>query len=334
MFDRRQVLKAVTLLPAGFAVGTTSAANPSEPPATLPELRFIVTTVPGGAIDLLARTLAQSFAQLHKLPVTVLNVEGAGGEIALRRLMADPPDGKTWLLTQESVITINPSYYTRASQDILDGIVPVAQVATNSFYMLVRADDGIGSFKDFVGQARSGTVPLPYGSGGVGSLHHLSMEELSASLGLRLLHVPYKGNSLAAQALVRGEIRVLLAGTSTGPLIQAGRLRMIAVTSPKRLAAYPDVPALGEFLPGFQPTAWFGFFSRKGLPEAMVSEMRGLLQRSLESEDVRQTIRERGDVQLAWISGQAFVDQILGDRRRYADTAQRLGASRASDSAK
>lgn len=333
MFGRRQFLKAGVLLPAGLAFTAAARAGPSEL-AALPELRFIVSSVPGGAVDLVARVLALAFTQTYKVPTIVINVEGAAGEIALKRLVTDAPDGRTWLLAQEAIITINPSYYPRASADILDGIVPVAQVATSNVYMLVRADDSINSFKDLLSEARSPTVPLPYGSGGVGSLHHLSMEDLSARLGLNLLHVPYKSNAPAAQALVRGEIRVLMAGTSTLPLIQAGRLKMIAVTSPKRMAAYPDVPALSEFVPGFQPTNWFGFFARKGVPEAMLNEMRGLLQSSIESEEIRRAVSDRSDAQMAFASGRAFMDLILGDRQRYMDIVQRLKSSKTPATAK
>ena len=327
MFDRRQLLKAATFLPAGLAFTAAAGAGSSEL-AALSELRFIVSSVPGGAVDLVARVLALALSQSHKLPVIVMNVEGAAGEIALKRLVTDPPDGKTWLLAQEAIITINPSYYARASADILDGIVPVAQVATSNVYMLVRADDSINSFSDLLNEARSGTAPLAYGSGGVGSLHHLSMEDLSARLDLNLLHVPYKSNAPAAQALVRGEIRVLMAGTSTLPLIQAGRLKMIAVTSPKRMPAYPEVPALSEFVPGFQPTNWFGFFARKGVSETILNEMRNLLQSQVESEDIRRSVRERSDAQLAFASGRAFMDLILGDRQRYVDIVRRLKSSK------
>ena len=321
MNKRRQLLSLAT---AALAWPGVARAAPPDTLASLPGLRILVPTLAGGTIDLLARVLAQWFGQSHKLQVTVLNLDGASGEIALRRLITEPADGRTWLLAQESLITINPSFYPRPSTDILDGIVPLALIATSSFYMLLRVDDNISSFRDLLRESRSVSVPLPYGSGGVGTLHHLSMEGLAANLDLKLLHVPYKGNAQAVQALVRGEIRVLLAGTSALPLVDAGRLKMVAVSGPRRMAAYPDIPALNEFVPGFQPTNWFGLFARKGVPDSVLGEMRELLRQSLDSDEVRNTVRDRGNVDTGFANGRAFTDLIMGDRQRYAEIAQRL----------
>ena len=150
------------------------------------------------------------------------------------------------------------------------------------------------------------------------------MEALASSLELKLLHVPYKGNAQAVQALVRGDIRVLMAGTSALPLVEAGRLTMIAVTAPRRMPAYADVPALSEFMPGFQPGNWFGFFARKGVPEGLLAEMRELLRQALASEELRHGIKERGNVDSGFSSGRAFIEQIMGDRQRYAEIVHRL----------
>ena len=150
------------------------------------------------------------------------------------------------------------------------------------------------------------------------------MEGLAANLGLKLLHVPYKGNAQAVQALVRGDTRMLLAGTSALPLVDSGRLKIIAVSANRRMAAYPDIPALNEFVPGFQPANWFGLFARKGVPDSALGEMRELLRLSLDSDEVRNTLRERGNVDVAFTAGRAFTDLIMSDRQRYADIAQRL----------
>lgn len=325
---RRPLLAIASVLAAERCLPSGARAGTPDWPSALNNLRFIVPTLAGGTLDLIARSVAGRLGQSHQLAVAVLDIEGAAGEIALRRLLNEPPDGRTWLLAQESLITINPSFYPRSSSDALEGLVPVALVATSSFYLLARAEDGPASMQEFLQEARSAALPLPYGSGGVGTLHHLSMEGLAANLNLKMLHVPYKGNSQAVQALVRGEIRLLPAGSSALPLVESGRLKMLAVTSPRRLPAYPEVPALSEFVPGLQPANWFAFFGRKGIPDAVVQAMRELLRLALENEELRRSIKERGNVDAGFLAGRAFTDLILADRQRYADISQRLALPR------
>ncbi len=324
---RRKLLGTAALLPGCISLGLEALAATPEGLVALQDLRFIVSSLPGAAPDLIARAFAQALAQSHKLAVTILNVEGAAGEIALRRLGTEPPDGRTWMLAQESIITINPSFYPRNSNDILEEILPIALVATSNFYVLVRSDDPIASFKDFLLEARSASLPMAYGSGGIGSLHHLSMEGLATALDLKLMHVPYKGNVRATQALVRGDVRILVAGTSALSLVETGRLRMIAISSARRTPTYAEVPALAEFVPGFQATNWFGFFARKGVPEPLLNEMRGLLQRATEGEEMRRTIKERGNIDPTYLTGRAFGDLIASDRLRFAAIAQRSSAT-------
>lgn len=321
---RRRWLVATAVAALATGGGLPARAAGTELLAALSGLRILVPTLAGGTLDLLGRVLAHAFGQHHQLVLSVLNIEGAAGEIALRRLLAEPPDGRTWLLAQESLITINPSLYPRSSPDILDGLAPVARIATSSFYLLVRADDPITSMRDLLHEARAAVSPLAYGSGGIGTLHHLSTEALAAGLDLKLLHVPYRGNSQAVQALVRGDIRMLMAGSSALGLVESGRLRMLALTAPRRMATLPDVPALAEWLPGFQAANWFGLFARKSVPELLLADMRGLLQQLLDSDEVRRQVKDRGNVDTGYLAGRAFLEQITDDRQRYAEVVRRL----------
>ena len=321
---RRRLLAATTFLPLASTWSPCSRAAGSGLLAALGSLRLIVPTLAGGTLDLLGRVVAQTLAQQHRLAMAVLNVEGAAGEIALRRLHAEPPDGRTWLLAQESLLTINPSLYARGSTDVLDGLVPVARIATSNFYLLARAEDPILSLRDLLQEGRRTPSALPYGSGGVGTLHHLSMEAVAAGLDLKLLHVPYKGNAQAVQALARGDIRLLMAGSSALPLVDSGRLRVLAVTAPSRLAHFAEVPAIAEWMPGFQATNWFGIFGRKAVPDIVVAELRVLLQMVLDSEEVRRQLKDKGQVETGFLAGRQFIDLIVEDRQRYAGIVRRL----------
>lgn len=314
----------VGLVAATLAGARARAAAPGDALSSLGGLRILVPTLPGGTLDLLARLTAQALGQFHRVQATVLNLEGAAGEIALRRLLAEPADGRTWLLAPESLITINPSLYPRASTDILDGLTAVARIATSHFYLLVREEDPINSLDDLVRQGRVTQPALGYGSGGIGTLHHLSMESFAASQGLKLLHVPYKGNSQAVQALVRGDVRLLMAGSSALPLVESARLRMLAVTAAQRRPAFANVPTMAELVPGLQTANWFGIFGRSAVPESLVTDLRGVLQQMLENEDLRRQLRERAQVDAGFLAGAAFLARIQEDRQRYAGLVRQL----------
>jgi tripartite-type tricarboxylate transporter receptor subunit TctC len=318
------------VLAAGAWLAASALTSREARAAALPaSLRLIVPSPPGGAPDLVARAWAEALGAVAQRQVTVLNVDGANGELALNQLAAAPPDGGTWLLAQDSVIVINPSFYPRTHDDPLHGLAPVASVATNAFYLLVQRDDPIATFDDFLREARDDAPsPLLYGSGGVGSQHHLLMEELALRRRLALTHVPYRGNAPAARALVAGEIRVLMAGASALPLVQGGRLRVIAVTSPRRSPLFPAVPAVAEYVSGFIGVAWFGLFGRAGMPPAVLAEMAAATQAAAGSDGYRQVLKERGNVDADFVGGAAFVARIAADRQRFAEMASRVLATR------
>jgi tripartite-type tricarboxylate transporter receptor subunit TctC len=323
---RREFLGAAGLY--GLACVAARAQEAPTPKHLPRELRLIVPSPTGGAPDLVARTLGEFLGRVGGLSVSVLNVDGANGELALARFLREEADGRTWLLAQDSVIVVNPSFYPRAQADILHGLAPVAQVGASSFMLLVKDDDPIRSIDELLQAARSADPPLLYGSGGVGSQGHLLMEDLAARLGLRLNHVPYRGNSPAAAGLVRGEVRLLMAGVSSLGLVRAGRLRVIAVATPRRSPMFPDVPALSEVLPGFYGTAWFGLFGRGGTPADALAEMLQFTETAVASAEMRAALLQRGNVAASFSSGAAFRTLIDDERRRFAAIAARLPADK------
>ncbi len=288
----------------------------------------MVPALPGSAPDVVARVLADGLWRLADLKVVVHNIDGANGELALSRFQRDDAGGANWLLTQDSLIVINPSFYQRATPQMLEGLVPVAQVAVNQFLILVRHDDPVQSLGDLFQEARRADPAMVYGSGGVGSQHHLLVEELARRLALRVEHLPYRGNTLATTGLLRGDIRFLMAGASALALVRAGRLRALASTAPARLATLPDVPVLGESVPGFQASAWFGLFGRSGCSPDQVAEMSELVQRLMGDASLQTLLRERGGITAAHLAGDAFARVIETDRQRFAAVASRLSIAR------
>jgi len=221
-------------------------------------------------------------------------------------------------MAQDSVVVINPLLHPRSADDILHGLSPVAQLAKNQFYILVHSDDAISTLDDLLERSRDASAPINYGSGGVGSQHHLLMEDLARQLGLNFNHVAYRGNRPAAIGLTRGDISVLMAGASALPFVEAGELRMIAVTSPERLSAFPDVPALGERVPGFFGTAWFGLFGRAGMEAEYVSEMSKICAAALADPETIEGLRARGGIEADFVSGEAFREAIHADHQRFS----------------
>lgn len=288
----------------------------------------MVPALPGSAPDIVARVLAEGLWRLADHKVAVHNLEGANGELALSRFQRDDSGGTNWLLTQDSVIVINPSFYPRATPQVLEGLVPVAQVAVNHFLVLVRQDDPAQSLSDLFQEAQHADQAMFYGSGGVGSQHHLLVEEMARRLTLRVEHVPYLGNTLATAGILRGDIRFLMAGASALALVRAGRLRALASTAPARLATLPDVPTLAESIPDFQATAWFGLFGRSGSPPDQLAEMSELVQILMGDASLQRLLRKRGGITAAYLSGEAFSRVIETDRQRFAAVASRLGIAR------
>lgn len=320
--DRRRLLSAGSAL----ALGASAAlASPSEPdPADLPvQVRLIVPSPPSGAPDLVARAFAEELAQMSQLRPMVYNVDGANGEIALSRFKSETPDGHTWLLSQDSVIVINPSFYPRPQPDALDGLQPVACLARNAFLLVVAAGDPMQSLDDLIATAARASKPLHYGSGGVGSLNHIAMESLAEQLGVPLTHVPYRGNSPAVQGLLRGDVRVLLAGGSAVPLVRAGRLRVLAVSGPGRLPNWPEVPALAERAPGLVIEPWFGLFALAKTPRALQAAMGGLARDVVRADMYVKRLHEGAGVRADYLDAATLEALVRADRARYAKVIAR-----------
>ena len=319
---RRRLLSVGSAL----ALGPRAAlASPSVPaPSLLPaQVRLIVPSPPGGAPDLVARAFAEELAQMSHLRPTVYNVDGANGEIALTRFKSEAPDGHTWLLSQDSVVVINPSFYPRAQPDVLDALQPVAGLARNAFLLVVAAGDPMQSLDELIATAHRATQPLHYASGGIGSLNHVAMESLAEQLGVQLTHVPYRGNSPAVQGLLRGDVRALLAGGSAVPLVRAGRLRVLAVSGPGRLPNWPDVPTLAERAPGLVIEPWFGLFGHAKTPPALLAAMGAMARVAVQGPMYGKRLHEGAGVRADHLDATALEALVRSDRARYAQVIAR-----------
>ena len=295
------------------------AQYPSRP------VRLVVATAPGGAPDIAARTLADRLGPALGQPVVVENRAGSNGNIGAELVARSASDGHTLLLGQDSIFVINPHLYGRMPIDVHRDLVPVATVASNFFVLSVHPSLPVRTFPEFIEYARTAKPSLTYGSGGNGSQHHLAMEQLKSAAGIELVHVPYKGGAPATTATVAGEVAAMFAGTSTAPQIKAGRLRALAVTGAKRSEAFPELPTIGEFYPGFEVTIWLGLFAPAGTPEPALARLREEVAKALAADDVKAKLGNAGGLQAFATSPAEFAALIKRDYDRYGKLVRDIG---------
>ncbi len=300
---------AVAALVSAAAQAQTS--YPSRP------IRLLVTIPPGGAPDISARLVAQGLQEAHGWTVVIENRTGANGNIAMTEVAKAPPDGYTLVVLADSSVTINPHVYSKLGIDTLKDLLPVASIATNQFTLAVNPQVPVHTFKEFIDYARATKPPLPYGSSGNGSQHHLSMEMLKQRAGIDLLHIPFRGAAPATQSTVAGDTKVLFSGSASASLIAGGQLRVLAATGKKRSKRYPDLPTLGEFYPGLSVDIWLGVFAPPQTPEPIVTTLRTEIHKLLARPDFAERLNVSGSLEPLILSPAEFNALIHEDHQKY-----------------
>ena len=301
------------------ASGAHAQSYPARP------IHLVVAIPPGGAPDIAARIIAERLSQTMGQAFVVDNKPGANGNIAAEFVAKAPPDGYTLLLGQDSIFVINPYLYKKMPVDVRQALVPVSPVATNAFVLAINPSVPAKTFQEFIEIARKSNPPLTYASGGNGSQHHLMMEMLKQRAGIELMHVPYKGGAPATTATLAGETQVMFSGTSVSPQVKAGKLRAIASSGAKRSEAFPDVPAIGEFYPGYDATIWLGLFAPAGTPEPIMDRLRAEVGMALASPEVRQKLNTAGGLQPLALKPPEFAALIESDSAKYGKLVRELG---------
>jgi tripartite-type tricarboxylate transporter receptor subunit TctC len=264
--SRRQFMQlaALAAAPPLLSVRAGADAYPSRP------VRIMVGFAAGGPNDILARLIAQWFSERLGQPFIVENRPGAGSNIATDAVVHAPPDGYTLLLVG-SPNAINATLYENLDFNFLRDIAPVASLIRGALVMVIHPSVPAVSIPEFVAYAKANPGKLAYGSGGVGGITHIAAELFKQEAGgLDLQHVPYRGVSPAITGLLGGQVQVVFAnlGTSIGH-IGSGKLRALGITTAARSDSIPEVPAIGEFVPGYEASSLFGI----GAPRAMPAEI-------------------------------------------------------------
>jgi tripartite-type tricarboxylate transporter receptor subunit TctC len=260
-----------TLLLAAFAgsalhPGSAAAENwPTRP------VRIVNTFAPGGAADLLARTVADGLSNAFGQPFIVETRAGAGGAIGVQSVIATPPDGYNFVITNVSILVLAPISNPRLGYAPLRDLVNVAYIAGSPIVLSVNPASGVKTLDQFIASAKKGGKPLPYSSSGVGSMGQLFAESFAQQAGSAIEHVPYKGASQGLLDLVGGHIAFASQTlTSTFGQLQAGTLTAVAQTADRRLPDFPDLPTFKEQgFPDLVSTTWFSLSAPAGLPADM-----------------------------------------------------------------
>jgi tripartite-type tricarboxylate transporter receptor subunit TctC len=253
---------------AAAAACTHAQTYPTKP------IRLILPFPPGAPSDLVGRTIGQKMGEQMGQQLVPDNRSGAGGTVGLALVAKAPPDGYTVLLSSPT-IALSPLLYSNLSYDVGRDFAPVARLASIENVMLVHPSVPVKSLKDFIALARANPGKLNYGSGGPGTTNHLANELLKSLEKLNMVHVPYKGATLATTALMGGEVdEVIVSVASVLPLIKAGRVKPIAVLSEKRVPTLPNVPTSTEAgFPNFKMSIWYGMFAPANTPREIVQRL-------------------------------------------------------------
>src|SRR5436190_19872324 len=272
--------------PSAFA----QSAYPSKP------IQMIVPLAAASAVDNAARIVAQRMSQSMGQSIVVENQPGAAGLIGTERVAKAAPDGYTIGGFNDSIMTMLPNLHAAMPWDILKDFEPISLVATVEWGLVANNDAPYKTAADLIAAAKANPGKINYGSGGNGSPQHVAMEVFASAAGISLTHVPYKGATQAAVGVAAGEVPVAFQGLATvAGLAKGGKLRLIAVTTPRRLPQFAEVPTVSESgLTGFEFNSWATVLAPAGTPKEVVARLNAEIVKALAAPDVREKLIAQG----------------------------------------
>ena len=302
----------------GACAAALSASAPVIAQSKYPAkpVKFIVPFAPGGGTDATARLIAQKLNQMHGYTALVDNRPGAGGNLGAEAALREPADGYTFLVISSSY-AVN-AVLNKPSFDPLTAIEPVIQFSREPVVLAVSMNTPYKTVAELVAAAKANPDQVAFGSSGSGGLAHLAAEYFNSLAGIKITHVPYKGTGGAMTDLVSGQIQMLFAGnTSFTALAKAGRVRILAVGAPQRLATLPNVPTFAEAgMPQYRADIWHGMVAAKGVPPEIISKLNADINAVLKSPEVQAKLTQ-DDVTAAGGAPKDFAETIKGDIERW-----------------
>lgn len=280
---------------------------------------LVVPFPPGGGTDAGARLVAQKLSAKWHQPVVIDNKGGAAGQIGADFVSKAKPDGYTILMGNIGTQAINPALYAKLPYDADKAFAPITLVAELPLAMMVNASSPAKTVQDFVALAKSQPGQLSYSSSGPGGGPHLAAEMFKSGTGTFILHVPYRGGGPAISDLLAGHVQLsFMTVLEASGHIKSGKLRALAVTSAKRVSAFPDLPTLGEtVIPGFNSISWIGLLAPAGTPATTIEKISADVREVLANEETKTRFTELGGVPVGNTPAE-FSSMISRDRKRYA----------------
>ena len=301
----------------------------SQTKATWPKqaIRIIVTFTPGGAPDILARVLAENWQQTLGVPVLVENRPGYGGNIGADLVAKSDPDGYTLLIGTVGIHAINGALYEKMPFDPVRDFTPISFLASTPNVLIVNKQLGVSNIHELIELAKAKPNQLTFGSSGVGTSLHMSGELFKEMAGINIRHIPYKGRAQSLPDLVSGRISMLFDNLSSSlPLIKAGEVQALGVTTLKRSPAAPEIPTLAEQgLLGFEAVSWFSLMAPANLPPAIQGRLNQLTKQALENPDVKNRLLVSG-LDPAPGSPEDLSKLITRESRKWSKVVQQSGA--------
>ena len=250
---------------------------------------------PGASSDLLARTVGDRLTLAWGHPVIVDNRPGASGNVGAALAARASADGYTLMVGTDAMLTSNVYLFKNMPFDPVKDFAPITNAGANIICLAVNAQLPVASVAELITYAKANLGKLQYGSSGIASPHHLSGELLSQKTGIQIVHVPYRGGGPAANDLLGGHISMaFLSLSSAVPLISSGKIRILALVEKSRYAAMPDIPTIGETIPGFEMSSWLGFFAPAGTPAPLVARLNEAIIKVLTIDAVKEKLATLG----------------------------------------
>ena len=311
-------LLGVALLLAGLTAAQ-AADYPSRP------IKLLVGASAGGTTDTMARAIAQPLAKSLGQPVLVENRPGAGGNLAAENVAKAAPDGYTLLVSFTSH-TINATLYPKLPFDPVTDFTPISKIATVPSLLVGNPKLPAQNLNELIALAKSRPDKLSMAIGGIGSSLHLAGDQFKMMAGVRILNVPYKGTAPALTDLLGGQVDMMFISLVTGTeQVRAGKLRAFGVTSAQRQPSFPDLPAIGEIVKGFESTAWFGVFGPKKLPPNITGKLNSAIVAALNDPKMRDQLEKEGAAPAAGSSAD-FAAFVRDDVKHWAPIVKQSGA--------
>ena len=322
----KNFLLASVLLTMGF---TVLAQSTSQKNSTWPKqpIRIIVTFTPGGAPDILARVLAESWQQTLGVPVLVENRPGYGGNIGADLVAKSDPDGYTLLIGTVGIHAINGALYEKISYDPVKDFTPISFLASTPNVLIVNKKLGVNSLHELIELAKAKPDQLTFGSSGVGTSLHMSGELFKQMAGVQIRHIPYKGRAQSLPDLLSGRISMLFDNLSSSlALIKAGEVQALGVTTLKRSHAAPEIPTLAEQgLVGFEAVSWFSLMAPANLPPDIQKRLNQMVRQTLNSPEVKSKLLA-GGLEPAPASPKDLSRLIASEASKWGRVVQQSGA--------